>query len=196
MRRIPQAWIEQTLPGGVIVTPWGADFCNGTLLRLTVLADGSASGRCGKNLRFMRVREQRREFLDPTEAEISGADKEKPSRSAVELFEMTEFSRAAFTIGLRVPSCYLTIEDIDGDHRHIELHDVRTASWARVAMARGADFEVYQLGPRRLWDEADAAYAWWLESSRPSPDRYGLTITASDHEVWLDEPTGQHRWTL
>ncbi|QIZ34671.1 methyltransferase domain-containing protein [Saccharopolyspora sp. ASAGF58] len=197
VRRVPRAWIEQAVPGGVIVTPWGTDYCNGTLLRLTVPGDGSAWGRCGKNLRFMRVRDQRREFLGPSDAEISGAEKGTTLRSARELFEMTEFSHAAFTIGLRVPSCYLTIEDIDADHRHIELHDVRSASWARVIMARGADFEVYQLGPRRLWDEADAAYARWLESGLPTPDRYGLTITVDGtHEVWLDEPTSEHRWAV
>lgn len=47
VRRIPRAWLDQTCARGAIVTPWGTDYCNGTLLRLNVHDDGSVSGRCG-----------------------------------------------------------------------------------------------------------------------------------------------------
>lgn len=62
------------------------------------------------NLAFMRVRHQRRDFLDPTAEKICAAEQKVTSRSGRELFEMVTFSQEAFTIGLRVPNCYVTVE--------------------------------------------------------------------------------------
>jgi peptide deformylase len=39
---VPYAWVEQTRPGGRIVTPWGSQYCNFGLLALTVNDDGTA----------------------------------------------------------------------------------------------------------------------------------------------------------
>ncbi|MEV6233581.1 methyltransferase domain-containing protein [Saccharopolyspora shandongensis] len=197
VRAIPRAWIDQAHPRGVIVTPWGTDYCNGTLLRLDVHDDGSASGRCGTNLAFMRVRGQRRDYLEPGDDELRGADRTTTARSIPEFFEMIAYSRAAFAIGLRVPRCYLTVEELAPDHRRIELHDVSSRSWARVDLLRRNEiFEVHQIGPRRLWEEVDAAYGWWLDSGRPAPDRFGLTVAENgDHSAWLDEP-GEASWPL
>lgn len=198
VRAIPQAWIEQTRPGGVIVAPWGTDYGDDALTRLEVHEDGSASGRCGANLAFMRVRHQRRDFLEPSADEVDAADTTETTRGGRELFEMVTFARAAFTIGLRVPSCYLTVEDVDDDRRQIELHDVRSRSWARVTLVRGQDpWTVHQLGSRRLWDEVDTAYAWWCDAGSPTPDRYGLTVTPDGtHDVWIDAPDNERRWSL
>ena len=196
VRAVPRAWIEQARPGGRIVTPWGTDYGDDALTCLTVHDDGSASGRCGINLAFMRVRDQRRDFLEPTTEQLDAADVTTTSRTARELFQMVDFGHAAFTIGLRVPHCHLSVEDIDDDHRRIELHDVRSRSWARVTLVRGHDqWTVHQLGPRRLWQEADDAYEWWRTSGRPTPDRYGLTVTPDGtHDVRLDG--SEHRWSL
>jgi protein-L-isoaspartate(D-aspartate) O-methyltransferase len=194
VRTIPMAWIEQTRPGGVIVTPWGSDYGDDALTRLEIGEDGSASGRCGTNLAFMRVRHQRRDFLEPSADEVDTADTAQTTRSGRELFEMVTFTHAAFTIGLRVPSCYFTVEDVNDDRRLIELHDVRSQSWARGHARAGANpWTVHQLGPRRLWDEVDAAYTWWRAAGEPTPDRYGLTVAPDGtHTVWLETPYGPH----
>lgn len=196
VRTIPRGWIEQCRPGGLIVTPWGTDYGDDALTRLVVHADGSASGRCGMDLAFMRVRQQRRDFLEPTADQLDAAETTLTTRGGGELFEMVTFARAAFTIGLRVPSCYLTVEDLDNDHRRIELHDARSRSWARVTLVRGQDpWTVHQLGPRRLWNEVDAAYTWWQEAGKPTPDRYRLTVAPDGtHTVWIDAPHGEQRW--
>lgn len=198
VRAIPPAWLKQTRPGGVIVCPWGTDYCNGGLLRLHVHHDGSASGRVGTNLAFMRVRNQRRGYLEPDGHEQEAADRSVTRREPREFFDMISFSRAAFTIGLRVPWCYHTLEEIDNEHRVFELHDVRSASWARVDLMRGTDaFEVRQRGPRQLWDEADGAYSWWIQAGRVRPARFGLTVTPDGtHSVWLDTPEGRQGWAL
>lgn len=191
VRVIPRAWIDQTRTGGVIVTPWGTDYGDDALTRLEVREDGSAVGRCSVNLSFMRVRDQRRDFLEPTDHDLSSAEVTQTARTARELYEMVEYTLAAFTIGLRVPSCYLTVHDVDDDHRLIELHDVRSRSWARVTMVRGHDpWTVQQIGPRRLWTEVDAAYTWWRDAGQPTADRYVLTVLPDDtHDVRLISDT-------
>ncbi|MDA3648364.1 methyltransferase domain-containing protein [Saccharopolyspora indica] len=198
VRAVPRAWLEQTRVGGVLVVPWGTDYCNGTLLRLEVGEDGSASGRCGMNLAFMRVREQRRNYLEPSPAELRSAQRSTTTRSIAELYEMIAYSRAAFAIGLRVPRCYRTAEELTPDHRRIELHDTTSNSWARVDLTRGAEkSDVLQFGPRRLWNEADAAYDWWLTAGRPGPQRFGLTISPEgDHTTWIDTPTSATSWLV
>jgi hypothetical protein len=47
---------------------------------------------------------------------------------------------------------------------------------------------VAQYGPRRLWDEVEEAYYWWIEAGRPDRERFGMTVTADDQWVWLDHP--------
>ncbi len=43
---VPYAWVAQTRPGGIILTPWGTTFENSALLRLTVNNNGDeAVGR-------------------------------------------------------------------------------------------------------------------------------------------------------
>ena len=111
---------------------------------------------------------------------------------------MVSYDQAAFTIALRVPACYPTVEDLDDDHRRIELHDVASRSWARLDLVRREHpWTVRQFGPRRLWDEVDAAYRWWRDAGGPAPDRYTLTVGPDGtHTVSLDAGYGQHHWTL
>jgi protein-L-isoaspartate(D-aspartate) O-methyltransferase len=198
VRSIPRPWIEQTCPDGVIVTPWGSDYGDDALTRLVVQQDDSAVGRFGINLAFMRVRDQRRDSVEPTVDEWDAAEVTLTTRDGRELFGMVTYTQAAFTIGLRVPACYLTVDDTDDDHRLIELHDARSRSWARVTLVRGQDpWTVHQFGPRRLWYEVDAVYTWWCAAGRPTPDRYGLIVTPDGvHTVWVGAPDNGHRWPV
>jgi hypothetical protein len=73
VRRIPPAWVAQTRPGGIILTPWGTAFDPGALLRLTVDADGTASGPFVDNtIAFMWLRRQRVDRAAPPER-VDGA---------------------------------------------------------------------------------------------------------------------------
>ncbi|GAA2643027.1 hypothetical protein [Streptomyces lunalinharesii] len=45
LNHVPEALLEQTRPGGTILTPWSRPWCNYGLLHLTVHDDGSAQGR-------------------------------------------------------------------------------------------------------------------------------------------------------
>jgi protein-L-isoaspartate O-methyltransferase len=42
--QVPPAWVAQTRPGGLVITPWGNPFYSGGLLALTVDGGGTATG--------------------------------------------------------------------------------------------------------------------------------------------------------
>ncbi|MFD4654186.1 methyltransferase domain-containing protein [Kitasatospora sp. NPDC058444] len=186
VQRVPGALIEQTVPGGVIVVPYGTAFCNGALLRLTVADDGrSASGPFVEDVAFMWVRGQR-----PGSGEFEIEDvRHGPSDLAPDA--VAEDTDAAFAIGLRLPGLFRQVVSAGYDR----LGTGRFEVWDGVSYAhcRLADWDgkhaVSQSGPRNLWDELTAVHAWWQRQGEPGLDRFGLTVTvAGEHRVWLDEP--------
>jgi hypothetical protein len=77
------------------------------------------------------------------------------------------------------------------DHHVLELDDITTQSWARLDAHLTSPnlLVVHQLGPRRLWDEAVAAYDWWYDHDKPDLTRFGMTMTTDTQNVWLDNPS-------
>ncbi|MER7669426.1 methyltransferase domain-containing protein [Kitasatospora sp. NPDC096128] len=188
VQRVPLAWIEQTRPGGVIVTPWGTPYANAGLLRLEVGKRGREShGRFVGDVSFMWMRAQRpHELQDPDRS----PDHQGPSQLDPDLAE--ENVHAAFAIGLRTPGVRTLHSwqeaDPSGTHRFRLSDDA--GSWASVRFRDWHEADaVHQAGPRRLWDEVVAARRAWLEDGKPELTRFGLTVTADgDQHVWLDAP--------
>jgi protein-L-isoaspartate O-methyltransferase len=189
---IPEAWLAQTRPGGLIVTPWGTDYCNGVMLSLHVTSEDHATGRFHGDLAFMRLRAHRRRFYDPDQIQIQRAEVTTTDVHGWDFYRMINSNQAGFSIGLLVPHCALTVElnTFGHDHHLLELDDITTQSWARLDahLTSRSPLVVHQLGPRRLWDEAVAAYDWWYEHDKPELTRFGMTMTADTQTVWLDDP--------
>ncbi|KPC61206.1 methyltransferase domain-containing protein [Streptomyces chattanoogensis] len=192
LRSAPYAWVEQCRPGGVIVAPWGTDYGNGdAVARLVVSPDGrSACGRFTGPVEFMKLRAQR--AAHPLHsAYVTGgvADGDETSTTVTEAeFVGDRFTPQRFVLGLRVPRCRQVIAEKSDGGRPVWLYGTDDRSWACVWFRDGGAARVWQAGPRRLWDEAAAAYRWWEENGRPGPERFGLTVTAEGQSVWLDEP--------
>ncbi|MFI6084412.1 methyltransferase domain-containing protein [Streptomyces sp. NPDC051217] len=188
VRRVPRDWIEQTRPGGTIVTPWGTPYANAGLLRLVTAEPGGPSyGRFVDNVSFMWMRAQRPHAvtLPPTVPDRRGPSAIDPDLALSNV-------DVAFTIGLRVPDArYVHTWDPANPAAtyRIVLSD-GNGSWASVRYeAWDAPDAVREWGPRRLWDEITAARAWWEDRARPSLTRFGLTVTARGRqELWLDGP--------
>ncbi|MFD7449027.1 methyltransferase domain-containing protein [Kitasatospora sp. NPDC059827] len=188
VQRVPLAWIEQTRPGGIIVTPWGTPYANAGLLRLEVGERGRDShGRFVGDVSFMWMRAQRPHTV--TSPDLPPA-RRGPSPMDPDLAE--ENVHAAFAVGLRVPGVRTLhtwqAADPAGTHRFRLSDD--SGSWASVRFSDWHEADaVHQGGPRRLWDEVVAARRAWLEDGRPELTRFGLTVTADgDQHVWLDDP--------
>ncbi|WP_035850634.1 hypothetical protein [Kitasatospora azatica] len=80
---------------------------------------------------------------------------------------------------------------MEGVQDRLWLVTIDGTSWAAVDHDGGDhdEFTVHQYGPRRLWNEVEAAYLWWLEKGRRGPEPFGLTLTPDGrHRGWLDEP--------
>jgi protein-L-isoaspartate O-methyltransferase len=190
---IPKTWLEQTRPGGLIVTPWGTDYCNGVLLTLHVTTEGSATGRFHGDLAFMRLRAHRRRFYEPDQIQIQHAEVTTTDVHGWDFYRMINSDQAGFCIGLLVPRCALTVElnKFGEDHHVLELDDITTQSWARLDahLTSPNSLLVHQFGPRRLWEEAVAAYDWWYDHKKPDLTRFGMTMTTDTQTVWLDDPS-------
>ena len=190
VQTVPYAWVEQCRVGGVIVTPWGTSFDNNGLLRMTVGDDGTASGHFVDGVNFMWDRGQRPDSAYIREIAL---DEHDPHESFAVLNPCIVLSdeHAAFAIGLRVPECReVTVHAPDDTGRFtLWVLALDRASWASVSFDPSeTDWEVEQYGPRRLWDEVEAAYDWWVDAGRPERERYGVTITPDGQELWLDDP--------
>ncbi|MBP0448622.1 methyltransferase [Kitasatospora sp. RG8] len=197
VQKIPPAWVDQTRPGGTILTPWDNPWAHWGLLHLLVGDDGTAVGWYSPDSAFMLMRTQRTHlgiYRDVVKDDHRSAKSETtlPRRAVVE-------GDAAFAIGHRLGDVWHTWEDapVYGVADRLWIATTDAASWAAVDHDGSEEdrFTVYQHGPRRLWDEVEAAYEWWRGSGKPHPGRLGLTVTPEGgHWAWLDEPS--ERWLL
>jgi protein-L-isoaspartate(D-aspartate) O-methyltransferase len=190
---VPSSWLKQTCPDGLIVTPWGTDYCNGVMLTLHVTTEGRATGHFHGDLAFMRLRSHVRRFYEPDQALIQRAEVSITDVHGWDFYRMINSNQAGFSIGLHVPHCALTVHlnKFGDDHHILELDDITTGSWAQLDahLTSPKPLVVHQLGPRRLWDEAVTAYDWWYEHGKPNLTRFGMTMTTDTQTVWLDDPT-------
>ncbi|WP_017597024.1 methyltransferase domain-containing protein [Nocardiopsis lucentensis] len=192
VQRVSYAWVEQTSPGGRVVTPWGTSFHNGTLLRLQVEADGTASGRFGGNVGFMWVRGQRTPH-GSLEDRVRPEHEYTETSTDLHPYEPISDFDASFAIGLRVPGMKDLLvfdDDVPGNPNYtVYLMDPGSGSWASWRVQPGPhDYRVRQHGPRRLFDELAEAYSWWRKAGRPEHTRFGVTVTPEGQRVWLDAP--------
>lgn len=190
MRRIPTTWIEQTRPGGVILAPWGTDYSQrDALVRLVVHGDGSATGAFTGPAEFMKARAQRSTwpryegYVTDWPGQVSTTSLPLEAITSGDPHGVTEY-----VLGLLVPDCAHGVHNL-GEEVNAWFFGLSDRSWA-VARFTGGEATVHQSGPRRLWDEVEAARRWWDKRGRAGVERFGLTVTPEgQHRVWLDSPS-------
>ncbi|UGQ15467.1 methyltransferase domain-containing protein [Yinghuangia sp. ASG 101] len=185
---VPRAWIEQTTPGGLIVAPWGTGYGGEAVVRLCVGEDGTATGPFTRSSAFMRIRQQRTE-RPPFDAYLKGRPWPADGVASTTRLSPSEIGGwiEQFAIGVRVPGAFWRAERYDDGSYTLWTYATDTRSWASADHVPGeSEFEVVQSGPRKLWDETEAAFGWWLDHGRPGFERFGLTAGASGQHVWLD----------
>ncbi|MCQ9178372.1 methyltransferase domain-containing protein [Streptomyces sp. IBSBF 2953] len=195
VRKVPATWIADVRPGGLIVVPWGTHFSNAdAVLRLMVAEDGaSASGRFTGPVEFMKLRAQRSPFAGHevyVPDGVAGADRSTTTVTEPELLGEGRFAATPFAVGLRVRNCHHQPAEKRDGARPVWFYGLTDRSWACVLFSdERAEAQVWQAGPRRLWDEVAAALAWWRAAGEPGFERFGLTVTAHGQQAWVDRPT-------
>jgi hypothetical protein len=91
----------------------------------------------------------------------------------------------------------------EGPHqppRNTVLHSLdgswADSSWCEVREDPDDDGSraVWETGPHPLWRLIEDSHAQWRQLGRPGWERFGLTVTAERHCIWLDSPEGEHTW--
>jgi protein-L-isoaspartate(D-aspartate) O-methyltransferase len=175
---VPWSWVEQTRPGGLIVTPWGPPMANDHLLRIEVGPD-VAVGTIVDSVEFMRLRSQRGHVTDEPD---DFADIAVQSSTDLDPHEVLG-NHSALVPALRMGNCRAIFETDPTTGKEI-LWLLGSDSWAAITNG-----QVRQAGIRNLWDEAVTAYQWWIRHDRPDRQQFHLTITPEQQWVWLDDPT-------
>lgn len=185
--QFPNEWVAQTRPGGVILAPVRADLTSGPLVRLTVGDDGTATGRIAPmRVAFMELRAHRmpsrwrRLRWDDPEADLT--------HTQVEPWVPLLAEAPRWAIAVAVPQCRFDVWKRTPERGHgvAWLVDTCAGSWASVApSAIDGQFDVRQHGPRRLWDEAEAAYRWWQQAGEPPLEAWELVVGPDEQSIRL-----------
>ncbi|MFE9536443.1 methyltransferase domain-containing protein [Streptomyces sp. NPDC006691] len=188
--QVPRAWVDQTRVGGLIVTPWGTLYGGEAIVRLSVAGDGTAGGRFTRSSAFMRLRQQR-PGLPPHDAFLKG--EAWPADGAETTTGLSPAKVAGwveqFAIGLQMPGAFWSVERYGDGSYTLWTYSTDLLSWASADYEPEADsFAVVQSGPRRLWDETEAAYLWWEARGGPGFERFGLAMGGDGERAWLDSP--------
>lgn len=189
VEKVPWAWVQQTAPGGRIVTPWGRL----GHVALTVAPDGqSATGWVQGLATFMPARgvDQGMEW-DQVQGGRSPAAEEPFARDLKQLRKDT-----SLLFALRVIAPDIRIRTaVDNGAVTVWLHDGRT-SWATIESdVDGNPAVSRQGGPRRLTVELDAAWNRWVAAGAPSLYDFGMTRTREDQYIWAHDPETGPRWS-
>jgi protein-L-isoaspartate O-methyltransferase len=183
--RVPSAWVEQTRPGGLILTPVRADLASGPLVVFAADGNGSATGRTlPMGVGFMESRTARTPEVTSGDVGSVGGDERV---SALAPWPLLEVPSPRWALAVAVPSCRYDVEP----GRRAWLRDPVSGSWATVAPGDDGTYLVRQAGIRRLWDEAEAAYRWWQAHGEPFITDWQWTITPHRQSIELPQARGE-----
>jgi protein-L-isoaspartate(D-aspartate) O-methyltransferase len=188
LRQIPDTWIEQTRPGGIILAPFGTHYSNAdALVRLTVAADGTASGPFLQPVEFMKMRSQRLTW--PDNPPDGGTVAEHTTRAG--LPPHGKFDPFTLAAGLMLRDMTHAVQPHEDGHT-LWLYSLTTPAWSATTFRDGESaHRVRQYGGRRLWEEYEKVLDWWREAGEPGIERFGMTISQDGWHAWLDEPAAR-----
>ena len=186
--RIPWAWVEQTVPGGRIVTPWGRL----GHVALTTAGDGrSATGWVQGLAQFMPARADLAHTRSYSEIR-DGQDGDGARSVERDLAPLNGNQHLRFALRVAAPGLRITTA-VDQDGVNAWIHDGHR-SWAALSAVGDGRTVAHQGGPRRLGDELEAAWDQWLGLGSPDLYDYGITVTADEQYAWAVDPETGPRW--
>jgi protein-L-isoaspartate(D-aspartate) O-methyltransferase len=174
--RVPYPWVEQTRPGGIIladIRPRGMTWA-GALARLTVAADGTASGplvSCTWGFMSTRRHVDRPGIPEAVPIDVSTVH----TRTSEIGGETLRTPGLSLLIWQRLPGVTVFT---DPDTSQITTPD---GSWAKITKITPAKVEYG--GPADLWADVEQAHAWWIDHGSPDVEAFGLTIGRDDQRL-------------
>jgi len=186
--RIPEAWLRQVRPGGVIVVNVGFG-----LARLIMGPDGGASGPFIEYASFMQLRHHRGDVAHTVSAVLAMAAGPSETRTVL-LPAVLDEREVIFLRSVMLPNVRQVVAEHPDGPEYV-LADPATTSWARIRLQHDGTATVTEGGQRHLARDLARIAVDWVAASRPPITAYKLAISADgQHELRLDG--GPHRWTL
>lgn len=190
---VPPRWLVQLAPAATVVGNLLGRL-GGALYRLTVDFDGCARGEfLPEWVGFMQARPYTtmRDFTSVDTGE--GEYETRMTTIDPAVLEDRAFGFVA-QVHTRDVHPYWAHDE---QERPLSGYIAPDGSWAEVypPSDTGAR-QVDQGGPRRLWDEIETAYRFWVGHDRPAWTRFGLTVTRDEQYAWYSSPETGPRWRL
>ncbi|MCS0602675.1 methyltransferase domain-containing protein [Streptomyces sp. LP11] len=191
VRAVPDAWIHQLRPGGVIVTDLTLGI-EGGLVRLSRGSDGLARGFFTTNAgRFMPARADARTYPAQARPERAPAAGSRPT--SLTAAELRTHYPLRLVLAFHLPDAELVYHhDEEGLALQLQRPD---GSWARVPLAGDSAGIMTFGGDESLWQHAEEAWRWWNGVGRPAQDRFGYAREFGGGAYAWYLPSGR-RWSL
>ncbi|MGW0577644.1 methyltransferase domain-containing protein [Streptomyces sp. NPDC002920] len=189
---IPDAWIEQLRPGGVLLTDVAFGI-EGGLVRLSRGADGQATGFFTSTAgRFMPARGDATSYATEQRRERAPAAGTRPTTLTAADFRAHYPLR--LVLGFQMPGTEFVyyVDETEGTAIQLQRGD---GSWARVPLAGDGTGMVTFGGDEGLWKQAEEALEWWNAVGRPEQDRFGYVREPDGRAYVWHLPDGS-RWNL
>jgi methyltransferase of ATP-grasp peptide maturase system len=177
VRTVPTAWIEQTRPGGLILTTIGGWLDSSELARLTVHDDGTASGPLlGGQVSFMLARPH----MPPPLGLLPDLAEGKEREAVIGADVLTDWT-TRFVVQLAAPRAQRLTMERDG-HTEDVLIDVESGSWAALYEEDGR-WIVRQDGPDALWDAVEEQLGRWHAAGTPALEEFTVSVTPDGQTI-------------
>ncbi|MFI2210603.1 methyltransferase domain-containing protein [Streptomyces sp. NPDC020141] len=180
---VPPALLQQLTTDGFLLAPLG-----NALARIHPTGPGTATGRfLPHSAFFMPLRHTPTDGV-PTRRPPLPTGPGRPSTLPAKAIADNHFR---FLAGIAVPG--LTWQyDLGGNG---EITGARVWHPDGSIAQLHPDATATEDGPRPLWTTLEEAHRAYQIEGRPTPDRYGITITSESQRVWLGNPDGSS-WVL
>ncbi|MFJ8000984.1 methyltransferase domain-containing protein [Streptomyces sp. NPDC096310] len=187
VEEVPWAWVEQTRPGGRIVTPWGRL----GHVALTVADDGrSASGWMQGLGMFMPSRYA----AGPGRAFHAIRDAVPPETESPFPWDPRALTDGNLLFALRVLLPDVRISTGSGAEGPTALLHDGDSSWAVLTGTADGPAVARRGGPRRLAEAVVRARRRWEDAEAPSLYDFGVTRTPDAQYIWSGDRHTGPRW--
>ncbi|OLZ61203.1 hypothetical protein AV521_44110 [Streptomyces sp. IMTB 2501] len=174
---MPAVWLEQTRPGGQILTTIGGWLNASELVRLTVHDDGTASGPVlGGHVSFMLARPHQAPPLGLLPDLSRGTERE-----AIIDADVLDDWPTRFVAQFAVPSARRLKLRHDQHHEDL-LIDVDSGSFAALHEEDG-HWIVRQDGPDLLWDAVEEHLGRWHTAGTPAVEQATIHATPEGQSI-------------
>ncbi|MFH8403718.1 methyltransferase domain-containing protein [Streptomyces sp. NPDC018019] len=191
VQTIPTAWLQQTRPGGAILTDLDLGI-EGGLVRLTVDGDHAAGRFTATTGRFMAARGDAHTYPRKNRPPYAPETAIRPT--TVTAADIRDHYPFRLLLAFHLPHSALVYHSADDGTLSLQLQQ-QDGTWARAPITADHPHTVTYGGTHNLWTHVETAWQWWNDHDQPTQDQFGYACDPNrQHYAW-HIPTG-HRWDL